>query len=152
MKNCYYVYQLTYDNRVLYIGSGKGSRIAHVLSCKSHNSCLNRFSALGWVDDKLELVKISENLSQAESLVVEKDKICSLQPLFNTVHNTAYYRAEEVEYYLEQHQAQRMFDVLGWGKSEPYIENFKSQIKQLQECLDMVWEDNARLRALLKKV
>lgn len=50
-----YVYIFEYKKKVLYVGRGKGSRINHVLSKKSHNCYLNEFVNTGYITNQSKL-------------------------------------------------------------------------------------------------
>lgn len=78
----HYVYVLEYEGNCLYIGSGRGSRINHVLSGISHNVFLNEFSFY-CEKDKANIKKIAENLSKKESLRIELNEIKERKPYFN---------------------------------------------------------------------
>ena len=150
----YYIYQLTYRNIVLYIGSGCKDRIDHVMSCSSHNQYLNRFFALGYVSDDITLEKTHQNLSKQDSLDMERELIKNKQPLFNTVYtdNFGAIHKKRVEYYLGQHQFNRMFDVLKWGKSQDYIDIYKNQIEMLNEYTAKLEDENMRLKSIIKNI
>jgi hypothetical protein len=78
----HYVYVLEYQGKCLYIGSGRGSRINHLLSGVSHNVFLNEFSF--YCDkDKAVIYKIAENLSKEDSLKIELEEIKNRGPYFN---------------------------------------------------------------------
>lgn len=154
----FYVYELKYNERSLYIGYGHGKRISHVLSGTSHNKYLNKFSSYGYVEEELSLKKIYDNIAtKEEALQIEKECIYRINPLFNIVdHNSANGWVEdkrlEAEYYLEQHMCNRIFDCLKWKKSEPYINQFKNKIEQLTERLDYFVEENDRMSKALKRI
>lgn len=149
----YYVYTLSYYDRLLYVGSGRLNRIDHVLSCKSHNQYLNRFVAIGYLNEGISLIKIKENLTLDESLTIEKDLIFDQCPLFNSQNNGKSWNIiQERDNYLEQHQFNRMFDVLKWKKSESYLQRFKNEIEQLKHRLDDLIDENERLKTALKRL
>lgn len=153
----FYVYQLKYYDDVLYIGCGFGNRLDHLLSCTSHNSYLNRFASLGYIEEHISITKLQENIpDKKEALKIESKFIKELKPLFNKTKEHDYYeyfagKSHKVEYYLEQHKFNRMFDVLKWGKSAPYIDSFKEQIKKLEDRLSEVIDQNDRLLKIVKK-
>ena len=155
----FYVYQLKYYDDILYIGCGSGNRTDHLLSCISHNPYLNRFASLGYIEDFISITKLHENIpTKGQALVIEKEFIESLNPLFNRTnggeifYECMTYKTAKVEHYLEQHMCNRMFDVLKWEKSEPYINEFKKHIAKLEERLDYVLEENERLKKSLKNI
>jgi len=77
MENKYYVYTVSVDNEVVYVGKGKNDRAEHVTSGCSHNKGLNelyfRHKLLG---EDLPLVEIyssvSENVALAEEHLLVK--------------------------------------------------------------------------------
>lgn len=78
----HYVYVLEYEGKCLYVGSGRKSRINHVLSGASHNKYLNEFYF--YCDkEKLNLSKIAENLSKTDSLKIEMNEIMLRSPYLN---------------------------------------------------------------------
>jgi len=78
----HYVYILEYEGRCLYIGSGRKSRINHVLSGISHNKYLNEFSF--YCDrEKATIYKFAENLTKEESLKIELEEIRRRRPYLN---------------------------------------------------------------------
>ncbi len=81
----YIIYEVTYKNKIVYIGSGLVGRELHVKSGKSCNPKLNE---LFFKDpDNMLVTVIRENLTQDESLEYEKDFIMASEPEFNIQHN-----------------------------------------------------------------
>lgn len=81
--NNYIVYQVTYKDKIVYIGSGKEDRYLHTKSGTSHNLELNR---LYFTDpDNVITSILRSNLSKEESLEIELGFIKAIQPIYNTV-------------------------------------------------------------------
>lgn len=77
----YIIYEVLYENKVVYIGSGKRGREQHVKSGKSHSPDLNR---LFFTDpDNIHVNIIREELSKSESLEMEKEYIQATEPIYN---------------------------------------------------------------------
>lgn len=77
----HYVYLAALNDKVYYIGSGKGLRYSHVNSGTSHNYKLNQHHFTS--EDKLEVEIIIEGMSKEESMEVEERLICDLNPEYN---------------------------------------------------------------------
>lgn len=89
--NNYLIYEVLYKGKVVYIGSGLPDRPKHVKSGKSHNINLNQ---LFFTDpDNVVISILRENLSQEESLEMEKDYIQAYEPEFNIVHTKKHKQA-----------------------------------------------------------
>lgn len=152
----FYVYELRYNDECLYVGCGKGKRIDHVLSGTSHNFYLNKFVSIGYLEEDIVLHKIYEGVSTKEKILeIEAEYIHKLKPLFNKTcggvfQGEEYFsdKRDKVEYYLEQHMCNRIFDVLKWKKSEPYINVFKNKINVLENII----EENQRLKTQIKNI
>ena len=85
MLENYIVYEVTYKNKIVYIGSGIKGRENHVKSGKSGNVKLNE---LFFKDgDNMEVNVICENLSKEDAMEKEKDFISAYEPEFNIIHN-----------------------------------------------------------------
>ena len=91
-EKLYEVYEVSYKGVPVYIGSGEqGVRSKHVKSGKSHNVNLNQ---LFFTDpDNIVITILRENLSQEESLQMEKDYIQAYEPEFNIVHTKKHKQA-----------------------------------------------------------
>lgn len=76
----YYVYAAKHDGRVLYIGSGRLSRIDHVNSGRSHNREINRHF---FTHGAMVVEKLHTELTRAESLRREVLAIDLLDPPYN---------------------------------------------------------------------
>ena len=78
---CYYVYTATdNDNNIVYVGSGKGSRIKHVNSGRSHSKLINsHVLTVG----PLKVSKIADSLTNRESLLLEQEYITTINPKYN---------------------------------------------------------------------
>ena len=83
-EKLYEIYEVSYKGQVVYIGSGlQGVRSLHVRSGCSHNVELNKLFFTE--PDKMVVTVIRENLSQEESLEMEKSYIQAYEPKFNVV-------------------------------------------------------------------
>jgi|TARA_A100001391_G_scaffold141360_1_gene99224 hypothetical protein len=86
MKDKYYVYKVTLEGRVVYVGKGSGTRINHVSSGCSHNSKINeayfRSKLLGEPPLKVEIITYLE--TSKEALAEESRLIKELDPDYNT--------------------------------------------------------------------
>lgn len=81
--NDYIVYQVTYKNKVVYVGSGKKDRYLHTKSGHSHNIDLNK---LYFTDpNNMITTVLRSNLTKEESLEIEMGYIKATQPLYNIV-------------------------------------------------------------------
>ena len=80
--NCYEVYVCRVDGDIVYIGSGRHGRHKHCDSGCSHVYELNRIHFL--VDSTITVTVLHGNLSQQESLGIEKNLIETHKPKFNT--------------------------------------------------------------------
>lgn len=80
----YIIYEVTYKNKVVYIGSGKPDRYLHCLSGHSHNPELNKLFFTE--PEHMKVTVIRENLTKEESLEMEKEYIQATEPQFNKVH------------------------------------------------------------------
>lgn len=79
----YVVYEVTYKDKIVYIGSGIRSRADHPVSGKSNNVELNR---LYFTDpENLKVTIIREGLTKEESLEMEKGFIMATEPVYNKV-------------------------------------------------------------------
>lgn len=89
----YIVYEVTYNRKVVYIGSGISGREQHVKSGKSSNPKLNE---LFFKDpDNIIVTVLREGLSREESLEYEKDFIMASEPEFNIQHNQKNHRVKK---------------------------------------------------------
>ena len=79
----YEVYEVRLKGIPIYIGSGHSGRHKHVRSGCSHNVELNKLFFAE--PDKMVVTVIRENLSQEESLEMEKSYIQAYEPKFNVV-------------------------------------------------------------------
>ena len=79
----YEVYEVRLKGIPIYIGSGVSGRHEHVRSGCSHNVELNKLFFAE--PDKMVVTVIRENLSQEESLEMEKSYIQAYEPKFNVV-------------------------------------------------------------------
>lgn len=80
MKNDYYVYVAKDGEDVVYVGSGRGSRVDHVNSGKSHSVEINKHVlTVGTLDVKVVL----RNLSKADSLSEEQALQDQHKPRYN---------------------------------------------------------------------
>ena len=82
-SNNYIVYEVRHNGVPIYIGSGKEGREEHVRSGCSHNVELNKLFFTE--PDKMVVTVIRENLSQEESLEMEKSYIQAYETKFNVV-------------------------------------------------------------------
>lgn len=80
----YIIYEVTYKNKVVYIGSGKPGREEHCLSGHSHNPELNKLFFTE--PEHMKVTVLRENLTKEESLEMEKEYIQATEPKFNKVH------------------------------------------------------------------
>jgi len=81
MSSEYYVYVAKdVDDKVVYVGSGKGARIDHVNSGHSHNPDLNRYVL---TTAPFVVEKVFESLSKADSLIHEQLIQDLHKPLYN---------------------------------------------------------------------
>lgn len=80
----YIIYEVTHNNRVVYIGSGKPGREEHCMSGRSHNPELNKLFFTE--PENMNVTVIREGLSKDESLEIEKEFIQATEPRFNKVH------------------------------------------------------------------
>lgn len=77
----YIVYEVAYNGKIVYIGSGRRGRQEHVKSGASHSPDLNR---LFFTDpDNIHVTIIRENLTKDESLEMEKGFIQATEPMYN---------------------------------------------------------------------
>ena len=84
----YIVYEVTYKNKPVYIGSGKRERVEHAKSGKSHCVELNK---LFFEDNaNIDVLILRENLTKQESLELEKEYIQATEPKFNKIHTNRY--------------------------------------------------------------
>lgn len=81
----YYVYTVTHENDIVYVGKGTGKRLEHVLSGKSHNYGLNDlYFKNKYLNTSLPLVSIVKYFeSSTEALAYEKYLIYEHMPIFN---------------------------------------------------------------------
>ena len=86
----YYVYKVIVDNRLVYVGKGKGSRLNHVTSGSSHNSKLNeyyfRYKLLNETEPLVHIVK--EFIYEGSALRYEKFLIRKYLPECNSTYIT----------------------------------------------------------------
>lgn len=81
MSEEYIVYEVLYEGRTVYIGSGLPGRELHAKSGCSHNAGLNK---LFFTDpDNMIVNIIREGLTRDESLEAEKGFIQATEPEFN---------------------------------------------------------------------
>jgi hypothetical protein len=76
----YYVYECRVDGILKYIGMGKGKRLNHCNSGKSHVSELNKDFHEG---KTMEVVKIKEGLTKSQALQYEWEQITLAEGLYN---------------------------------------------------------------------
>jgi len=84
----YYVYIVSgggMPDSLTYIGSGKGDRYKHALSGVSNNYILNKLHHTG---EELYTIILKDNLTQDDSLLLEKQLIAFYNPVANTAHKT----------------------------------------------------------------
>lgn len=112
MNNIFYVYEMIYNKRCLYIGKGCGNRFDHLLSCKSHNPYLNKFAAYGYDESLLSINLIEENLNESDAFKSEIEYIKSKNPLFNVKDNVTSIDGA-VDMYLMEHFNSMVFKQLG---------------------------------------
>lgn len=80
----YIVYEVRHEGIPVYIGSGLPDRYLHVKSGKSHSVDLNR---LFFTDpDNVVVTILRDQLTQEESLEIEKEYIQAYEPKFNIIH------------------------------------------------------------------
>jgi len=85
VTDCFVVYVVSLEGKILYIGSGVPTRHHHVTSGCSHVYELNRLHFEGKVVD-VEIVK--QTTSKQEALDIEKRLIVLNKPTFNTMYNS----------------------------------------------------------------
>ena len=78
------IYEVLFNGRPIYIGSGKPDRYLHARSGKSHNPELNKLFFSN--PDKLVVQILRDGLTKEESLEIEKEYIQAIQPELNVVH------------------------------------------------------------------
>lgn len=82
----YYVYTVTHNESIVYIGKGKGWRYLHVTSGTSGNLELNR---LYFMAEVVVVLIYAEGMTESEALSLEKTLILLHQPKFNKVYKRA---------------------------------------------------------------
>ena len=85
LKEVYVAY--SNENTVLYVGQGNIGRHKHCKSGISHNKELNRYYFLNGEDSSMKVNIIQTFNNTSDALLLEKELIKSLNPLFNSVHN-----------------------------------------------------------------
>lgn len=84
----YYVYQLKYQNQIVYIGYGRGQRLKHLTSGRSHNPYINIINI--FASSKMKIVKIGDNLDKPYAQHLEKECIQKIKPIFNRGCNPSF--------------------------------------------------------------
>ena len=83
-KDSYEVYvAYSLSGKPLYVGQGLEGRHTHCLSGCSHSKLLNRYYFNNGEENSMLVKVINKGLTREQSLGVEKDLICTLQPDFN---------------------------------------------------------------------
>ena len=86
MKKDYYVYTVTLDDIIIYVGKGKGKRSDHSVNGRSSNKELNRvyfkYELLG---HSKPLVSLEERLTESEALKREHTLIYIHKPRCNSL-------------------------------------------------------------------
>lgn len=82
----YYVYVVTLDNVVVYVGQGKGDRWRHCYSGQSNNRELNRL----YFEKRAVFVEVvQQGLDRRQSVVLERELIARYQPYCNRLKYTS---------------------------------------------------------------
>lgn len=85
LKEVYVAY--SNDGTALYVGQGNIGRNKHCTSGYSHNKELNRYYFLNGEDSSMKVNIIQTFNNTSDALLLEKELIKSLKPLFNNTHN-----------------------------------------------------------------
>ena len=97
IKNDYIIYEVSYMNKIIYIGMGEHGRELHVLSGKSNNPKLNE---LFFKDgENIKVLVIREGLTKDEALESERDFIMAAEPEFNIQHNQKNHKVKKFRKY-----------------------------------------------------
>lgn len=75
------------EGTALYVGQGNIGRHKHCMSGISHNKELNRHYFLNGEDSSMKVNIIQTFNNTSDALLLEKELIKSLKPLFNNIHN-----------------------------------------------------------------
>lgn len=89
----YIIYEVTYNKRVVYIGSGLPGRELHCMSGHSHNPELNKLFFTE--PENMAVTVIREGLTKEESLEIEKEFIQATEPKFNKVHTNRHRKVKK---------------------------------------------------------
>lgn len=136
----YYIYELIYDNKSLYVGYGTNDRIDHLLSCVSHNNYLNKFASIGYDKTKISIVKHYENIDKNTAIIKEIEMIKLKTPIFNKFGNPKY-KDYIADIYIEEHFNSMIFHQLGKKyDSHPYIKNLIEIINKKDEIINRLEE------------
>ena len=85
LKEVYVAY--SNDGTALYVGQGNIGRHKHCMSGYSHNKELKRYYNLKEEDSSMKVSIIQTFNNTSDALLLEKELIKSLKPLFNNTHN-----------------------------------------------------------------
>lgn len=147
----YYVYCLKYGSLVLYVGKGKGKRLDHVLSGRSHSPLINRFFFSDKNEDITKVEKVYEDLTQRESLNLETKMINKHKPLFNIMGcSIDHFRKESLELFFSSLSKDNDHEVIVDDPTEikrqlentkAELERFKSLVSVMQDRIDYTLTD-----------
>ena len=86
MKKDYYVYKVTLDDVIIYVGKGKGKRSEHAINGRSSNIELNRvFFRHELLGESKPIMSLERGLSESEALKREHTLIYIHKPRCNNL-------------------------------------------------------------------